>query len=104
MRFISVEKTSVATHVLIDGRAVSQRAVKAKLAFAALLFSALFTAVIVFVLLPLIGLAITLSAGVVVILLMAAASGMSTLIFGAAIVAWCFGPAVMRVEKSYQAR
>ena len=103
MRFISVEEIFVATHVLIDGQEVSQRAVKAKLAFAAMIFSALCTAVVVFVLLPLINLAITLSAGLVFILLIAAVSGMTTLVFSAAIVAWCFGPPVMCVEKSYQA-
>jgi len=104
MRSIGAEGIFVATHGLIDGREVNQHAVKATLAFAAALFSALLAAVIVFVLLPLIGMAITLSAGVAAILLIAAVSGISTLIFGATIVAWCFGPAVIRIEKRYQAR
>jgi len=94
----------VATHVLIDGREVNQRTIKATLAFAAVIFSALLTAVVVFVLLPLIGMAITLSAGLVAIMLIATVSGLSIPIFGTAIVAWCFGSAVVRVEKAYQSR
>jgi len=59
------------------------------------------TAVVVFVLLPLIGVVLTLSTGVAAILLVAAMFGISTLIFSAAIVAWCFGPAEIHFKKQH---
>jgi len=94
----------MATQVIIHGREVNQPAIKATLIFAAVVFAALVTAVVVFVLLPLIGVVITLSAGVAAILLMAAMFGISTLIFSAAIVAWCFGPSEIHFKKRYKPR
>ena len=88
------------TQVVINGKEVTNPFAKAALAFGAILISALVTAVIVFVLLPIIGVAVTLSGGFVAIFIVATIMGIATLMFGAALFGWLFGPTEFRVEKT----
>lgn len=94
------EDNIMTTQVVINGKEVTNPIAKATFVFGAILIAALITAVVVFVLLPIIGIAVTLSAGLVAISIVAIIAGIATLITGVALFAWFFGPAELRVKKS----
>ena len=89
----------MATQVVINGKEITNPAAKASLALGAILVASLITALIVFVLLPLIGVGITLSVGFIAIFFIATLIGVATLLFGAAIFGWMFGPTKFTLKK-----
>lgn len=90
----------MSTQVVLNGKEVINPIAKAALALGAILIAALVTAVVVFVLLPIIGVAVTLSVGFAAIILVATIMGITTMIFGAVILGLLFAPTEFRVEKT----
>ena len=89
------------THIIINGQEVTSPFIKALLILGAILVASLVMAVVIFVLLPLIGVVVTLSVGFVVIFLVATIASVATLAFVTFISAWLFGAAEFRVEKTH---
>jgi len=89
------------THIIINGKEVTSPFIKALLILGAILVASLVMAVVIFVLLPLIGVVVTLSVGFVVIFLVATIASVATLAFVTFISAWLFGAAEFRVEKTH---
>ena len=89
----------MSTQVIINGKEITNPAAKASLVLGAILIAALITALIVFVLLPLVGVAVTLSVGLVAILFIASLIGIVSLLFGATLFGWLFGPMQFRFKK-----
>lgn len=87
------------THIIINGKEVTSPFIKALLIIGAIVVAALVTAVVILVLLPLIGVVVTLSFGFVVIFFIATILTVATLAFVTFIVAWLFGAAEFRVER-----
>lgn len=90
----------MATKILINGKEVTNPYVKAFLVIGAIITMALVTTVVIFVLLPIIGVAVTLSAGFVVIFIVAIFLGIATLAFVTAMLGMLFGAMEFRIEKS----
>lgn len=90
----------MATLIIINGKEVTNPFVKAFLIFGAICFTSLVAAIVIFVLLPIIGIAATLSFGFVVIFIVATIAGIATLLFVTSILGWMFGSAELRVGKS----
>lgn len=86
--------------IVINGKEVTNPLAKALLVFGAIIISALVTALVIFVLLPIIGIAVTLSAGFIVICIIALIVGIATLAIGSAIFGSLFGPTEFRVENT----
>lgn len=90
----------MATQIRINGKEVTNPFVKAFLIFGAIITMALVTTVVIFVLLPIIGVAVTLSAWFVVIFVVAIFVGVATLAFVTAMLGMLFGAMEFRIEKS----
>jgi hypothetical protein len=88
------------THIIINGKEVTHPLAKAALAFAVILIASLVTAIFVFVLLPIIGIVVTLSVGFVAIFIVATIAAITILAFGAAMLGWLIGPTEFRLEKT----
>jgi len=73
------------TRIVIDGKEVDSPVVKVALGMLAVLFFGAFAAVVVFLILPLLGIAVTLAVGLVVILLVALGIGIPMFILGGAV-------------------
>lgn len=91
-------------HIVLNGKEVTSPAAKFGLSFAAVLGAALVTALVVFVLLPLIGIAVTLSASLVAIILVATFAGIVSLLLGSLLLASLVGPVEFLVEKMRRRR
>lgn len=90
------------TYIVINGKEVTNPIAKAAVALGAILSAAIVTSIVVFVLLPIIGVVVTLSVGFIAIVIIAISVGVSALIFGAAILGWLFGPTEFRFEKTHK--
>jgi len=90
------------TQVIINGKEVTNPFAKAGLAFVAILIAALVTSVVVFVLLPIIGVAVTLSVGLIAIFLVSTIMGIMALAFGAVLLGWLFGSTEIRVQRIHK--
>lgn len=90
------------TQVVINGKEVTNPVARTTLAFGAILIAALIATVIVSVLLPFVGVVVTLSAGFVAVLLVATIVGITTLVLGTAVFGRLFGPMEVRVEKTHK--
>lgn len=88
--------------IVLNGREVMSPAAKFGLSFAAVLGAAVMTALVVFVLLPLIGIAVTLSVSLFVIILVATVAGIVSLLLGSLLFAWLVGPVEFFVERMRQ--
>ena len=87
------------TQVIINGREVSNPATKFVLVISAILVATLIAATLLFVLLPLAGVAVTLSVGFMAVLLVAILAGIAILALSTVIFGWLFGPTEFRIEK-----
>ena len=94
----------MATKILINGREVTNPFLKAFLVLGAIITVAIVAAVVIFILLPIIGVAVTLSAGFVLIFIAAIFVGIATLAFVTALLAMLFGGMEFRIEKSRRNR
>ena len=90
----------MATKILINGKEVTNPFLKAFLVLGAIITVAIVAAVVIFILLPIIGVAVTLSAGFVLIFIVAIVVGIATLAFVTALLAMLFGAMEFRIEKS----
>lgn len=86
--------------IVVNGKEVTNPFAKAFLAFGAIIIAALVAALVIFVLLPVIGVAVTLSAGFIVICIVSIIVGITTLVFGAAMLGLLFGTAEFRVKNT----
>ena len=87
------------TRIIINGREVSNPFVRMLLIFAAIVFAALVTAFVIFILLPIIGVAVTLSVGFVVIFIIAMMASVAALVLVTIISSWLFGSTEFRIER-----
>lgn len=90
------------TRIIINGKEVTNPFAKALLILGAIVVAALVTAVVIFVLLPIIGVAVTLSVGFVVIFIVATLVSVATLVLVTVISAWLFGAAEFRIERIHK--
>lgn len=90
------------TYVVINGSEVTNPTAKATLAFGAILIAALITAIFVFVLLPLVGVVVTLSAGFFAVFIVATIVGITALVLGTVVFGWLFGPTEYQVGKTHK--
>ncbi len=88
----------MATQILINGKEVTNPFVKAFLVLSAIITLAIVTAIILFVLLPIVGVAVTLSAGFVLVFVVAMIVGIAVLTFGTVILGLLFGAVEFRME------
>ena len=91
-------------HIVLNGREVSSPTAKFGISFAVILVASLVTAAVVFVLLPLIGIAVTLSVGLVAIMVVAAMTGLIALVLGSLLYAALVGPVELFIERMRQRR
>ena len=90
------------TQVVINGKEVTNPVAKTALAFGAILIVTLITTVIVFVLLPLVGIVVTLTIGFIAVFIVAIIAGITTLALSVAVFGWLFGPTEFRIEKTHK--
>jgi len=92
----------MATRILINGKEVTNPFLKTIFILGAILTTALVTSIVIFILLPIIGVAVTLSVGFVIIFI--AASVISVVALGIAVVlfSWIFGIAEFRFENFHK--
>ena len=90
----------MATQILINGKEVTNPFAKAFLVIGVIITVAFVMAVVTFVLLPIIGVAVTLSAGVVAIFIVAIIVGVAMLAFVTAMLGLLFGALEFRIERS----
>jgi len=91
----------MATRIIINDREVTNPVVKGLLIFGTIIMAALVMAIVIFVLLPIIGVAVTLTASFIFIFIAATLASVATLALFAVISAWLFGAAEFRIGKSH---
>ena len=89
-------------NVVINGKEITNPVAKATMVFGAVFFAALITVVFLFVLLPLIGIAVTLTAGVVAVFIVATIAGITALVLAMVVFGWLFGSTEFRFEKTHK--
>lgn len=92
----------MATRIIINGKEVTNPFVKGLLILGAIIVAALVIAIVIFVLLPIIGVAVTLSVGFIVIFIIATIVGVATLTLATLLSAWLFGAAEFRIERIHK--
>jgi hypothetical protein len=90
------------TRIIINGKEVTSPSVKALLILGAIIVAALVLAIVIFVLFPIIGVAVSLSIGFIVIFIVAAIVSVATLALLTVIIAWLFGAAEFRIERVHK--
>ena len=90
------------THIIINNKEVNNPFIKALLMIGAIIVVALVTAVVIFVLLPFIGVVVTLSLSFVVLFVIAIIASVAMLAFITFISAWLFGTTEFRVERFHK--
>jgi hypothetical protein len=86
--------------IVINGNEVTNPFAKAFLVFGAVIVAAITTALVIFVLFPIIGIVVTLSAGFIAICIVATIVGITTLAFGTVMLGLLFGVMEFRLEHS----
>ncbi|MDH5258483.1 MAG: hypothetical protein OEX07_10765 [Gammaproteobacteria bacterium] len=90
----------MSTHIIINGKEVNNPVSKAGILVGAVLISSLVAAITIFVLLPLVGVAVTLSVGFITIFVIAAVMGFVGVLLSTALFGWLFGSTELRFIKS----
>ena len=90
------------TRIIINGKEVSNPFTRALLLLGAIIFAALVAAVVIFILLPLIGIAVTLSFGFIVIFIVAIMASVVALMLVTMISSWLFGSTEFRVVRIHR--
>ncbi|MDH5389381.1 MAG: hypothetical protein OEY06_13165 [Gammaproteobacteria bacterium] len=90
------------TRIIINGNEVTNPFSRALLIMSAILIIALVTTVVIFILLPLIGIAVTLSIGFVLIFIIAAVVSVVSLALMMALSGKFFGTTDFRIERIYR--
>ena len=90
------------TRIIINGKEVRSPSAKALLILGAIIVAALVLAIVIFVLFPIIGIAVSLSIGFIAIFIVAAIVSVATLALLTVIIAWLFGAAEFRIERFHK--
>lgn len=90
------------TRIVINGKEITNPVIKAGLVFGFILIASIVSVIVVFVLLPLIGIVITLSVGFVGVVIAAIIAGFIGLLLSTAVFSWMFGPTDFRIEKIHK--
>ena len=94
----------MATRIIINGKEVSNPLTRALLVLSAILITALVTAIVIFILLPIIGIAVTLSVGFILIFVVASIMSMVSLALMTLISSKYFGTTAVRIERIHRKR
>lgn len=88
-------------HIIINGREIRSTPLKALLAMTALAGASLIAGLVFYVLLPIIGIAVTLTAGLIVLLLVASIVGAGAILLVSLLFGWAFGKSDIRfIQKN----
>ena len=90
------------TQIIINGKQVSNPFIRSLLILAAIITAALVTAVVIFILLPLIGVAVTLSVGFIAIFVVATMVSVVFLVLLTIISSWLFGSTEFRIVRIHR--
>jgi len=90
--------------IVINGNEITNPFAKTFLILGAVLVSAIITALVIFVLFPIIGIAVTLSFGFIVICIVATAAGIAILAFATVMLGLLFGVMEFRLEHTGKRR
>ena len=90
------------SRILINGEEVTNPFLKTILIFGAIVVAALVAAAVIFILLPVIGVAITLSVGFVFIFIIASVISIVVLAMAVVLLAWLFGIGEFRFENTHK--
>ena len=92
------------TQIIINGKQVTNPFTRLMVIVGAIIIAALVAAFVIFILLPLIGVAVTLSVGFIVILVLATMASVVALVLVTIISSWLFGSAEFRIERIHRRR
>lgn len=79
------------TRIIVNGQEVTDPYIKALLLVGAIIVAAVTAAAVIFILLPIIGIAVTLSVGFIAVFVVAVIASAATLALITVIAAWLFG-------------
>ena len=94
----------MATRIIINGKEVTNSITRALLILSAILITALVTSIVIFILLPIIGIAVTLSVGFILIFVVASIMSMVSLALMTLISSKYFGTTDVRIERIHRKR
>lgn len=89
----------MAARIIINGKEITNPFIRTFLIFSAILVTALVMAGVIFVLLPIIGIAVSLSVGFIVIFIVASLASVVALTLFTLVSAWLFGAFEFRIER-----
>jgi len=92
----------MATRIVINSKEVTNPILKSILILGAIVITALVSSIVIFILLPIIGVAVTLSVGFIIIFVVAAVVSVIALSVTAMLMAWLFGIAEFRFENIHK--
>ncbi len=101
-RLFPNERNLMTTRIIINGKEVTNPFTKALLILGAIIFAALVAALVIFVLLPIIGVAVTLSVGFLAIFIVAIMVSVVALVLVTVISSWMFGSTEFRIERLHR--
>ena len=90
------------TRIIINGREISNPFIRLLLILGAIVFAALVAAVVIFILLPVIGIAVTLSFGFIVIFVIGIMASVAALVLVTMISSWLFGSTEFRIVRIHR--
>jgi membrane protein implicated in regulation of membrane protease activity len=94
----------MAMRIVINGKEITNPYIKALLVMGAIIVAVAVAALVIFILLPVIGIAVTLSVGFIVVLFIAALVSAATLALVVLLLAWMLGAAEFHIERSQKRR
>ena len=90
------------TRIIINGKEVNNPFVRFLLILGAIIIAALVTVGVIFILLPLIGIAVTLSIGFILIFVVATMASVAALVLVTIISSWFFGSTEFRIVRVHK--
>lgn len=90
------------TRIIINGKEVSNPIARYFLILGAIIFASLVAAVVIFILFPVIGIAVTLSFGLIVIFIIGTMASVVALVLVTIISSWLFGSTEFRVIRIHR--
>ncbi len=90
------------TRIIINGNEVSNPFTRALLILGAIVIAAVVTALVIFVLFPVIGIAVTLSIGFIAVFIVAMLVSVAALVLLTIVSSWLFGSAEFRVTRIHR--
>lgn len=90
------------TRIIINGKEVSNPVARYVLILGAIIFASLVAAVVIFILFPIIGIAVTLSFGLIVIFVIGTLASVLALMLVTVISSWLFGSTEFRIVRIHR--